>query len=471
MQSYFYNVILPPDLLISLQDAPGFDATSFIEVHAEEKQVHSIRLNKNKLGADLIAQKGLPQLSRQYWSMTTELVPWNADGYYLSERPKYTLDPLLHAGTYYVQEASGMFINHILRQVFKDKQNLRALDCCAAPGGKSTLLAAFEGFELVLANEVISNRVSVLYENVVKWGTTNLLVSQNDPADLGRLNGFFDCILVDAPCSGSGLFRRDPGAMNEWSLRNVEICSARQRRILDDVKPALKENGILIYSTCSYSTAENEAIVDYLVQEHGLEPLAVDLPVEWNIVHSRTEKTGAEGYRFYPDKVKGEGLFVAVLRNTKHEGTSSLKYEKFEKAEAAAISILQGYVKNPTELFYFKKAGKYLAVPAAIADILPYLASNLNLRKAGVLIGQIVKNNLVPDHELALNELCNEGFPKIEIELEMSLRFLRKENILPLGASPGWYLITFNGQGLGWMKIMPNRANNYYPVDWRILMK
>lgn len=458
---------LSTTLLDSLADAPGIDIDAFVAVHEREEQVHSVRLNPAKTpesenGGELL------QLQSGYWHGRAVVIPWNKDGRYLSERPKYTLDPLLHAGAYYVQEASSMFIGYAIKEVLGEQQRLKALDLCAAPGGKSTVLAASPSFDLVLANEVISNRVSVLYENVVKWGSPHVLVSQNDPADFQRLPEFFDLMLVDAPCSGSGLFRRDPEAMKEWSLRNVEMCSARQQRILYDALPALKENGILIYSTCSFSKAENEDILDVLVQEHGLESVALTVPAEWGIVQTQSDKTNAYGYRFYPDKVKGEGFFMAVLRNTKANGYGSPKLAKLEKLDTATTAILHPWLKAPEDLFFFRKEENLFAFPAAVAEELQILAGNLNLRKSGLRLGQIMKNNLVPEHEFALSGMMNVSVSRIEMDREMALRYLRKENFLPPDAEIGWSLVTFKGLGLGWMKVMPNRANNYYPVEWRI---
>ncbi len=459
---------LSTKLLDSLANAPGIDLETFVAVHEREDQVHSIRLNPMKIptGADNGGE--LVQLQSGYWNGSAYKIPWNTDGRYLSERPKYTLDPLLHAGAYYVQEASSMFIGYAVREVLGKQRQLKALDLCAAPGGKSTVLAASPSFDLVLANEVISNRVSVLYENVVKWGSQHLLISQNDPADFQRLPEFFDLMLVDAPCSGSGLFRRDPDAMKEWSPRNVEMCSARQQRILHDALPALKENGILIYSTCSYSKAENEDILDVLVQKHGLESIALTVPSAWGIIQTQSDKTNAYGYRFYPDKVKGEGFFMAVLRNTRANGYGSPKIAKLEKVDTGSIAIAQPWLTNPEKLFFFRKEDQMLVSPAGIEEELHLLAGSLNVRKSGVRIGQIMKNSLVPDHELALSGMVNETVSRIEMDREMALRYLRKENFMPPGVEIGWHLVTFKGLGLGWMKVMANRANNYYPVEWRI---
>ncbi|MGZ3814731.1 MAG: hypothetical protein ACXVJN_23130 [Mucilaginibacter sp.] len=240
-----YN--FPQNFLNLLAGSPGFDSENFTKAHQISESPTSIRLNPFKISSI----KG------------DSRVPWCNEGFYLDSRPSFTFDPLFHAGCYYVQEASSMFIDHILHYINKDSDGIKVLDLCAAPGGKSTLInSALKSNDLLVANEIIKTRVPVLTDNLTRWGTSNSIVTNNDPKDFGRLKGFFDIILVDAPCSGSGMFRKDPAAMNEWSEANVNLCHQRQERILADIYPSLKEDGYLIYSTCSYSVEENEDILD-----------------------------------------------------------------------------------------------------------------------------------------------------------------------------------------------------------------
>ena len=237
---------LPVALLDSLKGVEGFDKDEFIAIHQSGNQVTSIRLNQFKQANSL----------EKYYSKE---IPWCKNAFYLNERPSFTLDPVFHAGGYYVQEASSMFLWHILEQLIgNDTNGKKVLDLCAAPGGKSTLLASYFTDGLVVANEVIKSRSAILVENVIKWGLPNIIVTNNDPSHFNKLIGFFDVIVVDAPCSGSGLFRKDPSAIEEWSEDNVLHCSQRQERILADIIPSLKDNGILLYSTCSYSIDEDE---------------------------------------------------------------------------------------------------------------------------------------------------------------------------------------------------------------------
>ncbi len=293
----------PTDFLNSLTNCPGFEKDSFIASHEAGEQVTAVRINTQKI---LLQQLDFP---------FSENVPWNTDGYYLAQRPSFTLDPCFHAGAYYVQEASSMFLAEAIKQTCNLNEKLTVLDLCAAPGGKTTLIQSLISKDsLLLSNEVIKSRVNILSENIAKCGAANVVVSNSDSSDFSRLKSFFDVIVVDAPCSGSGLFRKDEAAMEEWSLKAVEFCRQRQQRILADVLPALKQNGILIYSTCSYSLQENEAIADWLLQQKNVASLELSINPKWNIVVSKAEGSNAFGYRFYPNKLKGEGFYMAAFR-------------------------------------------------------------------------------------------------------------------------------------------------------------
>src|SRR6187402_2422850 len=248
---------IPQALLNSLESANGFNEEAFIKVHESGEQITSIRTNPAKQ-SEIKIQKSK--------------IGWSDYGYYLETRPSFTFDPLFHAGSYYVQEASSMFLEQALKQTVDLSRSLKVLDLCAAPGGKSThLLSLISKESLLVSNEVIRARANILTDNIVKWGCSNVIVTNNDPRDFQRLENYFDVIVVDAPCSGSGLFRRDPEAIDEWSEQNVALCSQRQQRILADVLPALKNGGVLIYSTCSYSKEEDELICKWLRDELSIE--------------------------------------------------------------------------------------------------------------------------------------------------------------------------------------------------------
>jgi NOL1/NOP2/sun family putative RNA methylase len=276
-----------------------------------------MRINDQKIDHQLI--------SSIFEDNLAEAVAWSSNGYYLKSRPSFTLDPMFHAGAYYVQEASSMFLEEALKQAVDLTQPLKVLDLCAAPGGKSTLTqSVISNSSLLVSNEVIKARVNVLAENITKWGSANVIVTNNDPKDFQRLPGYFDVVIVDAPCSGSGLFRKDPKAVDEWSEQNVQLCNQRQQRILADVLPALKPGGVLIYSTCSYSPEENEDICDWLMDNYSFENTRFTLNEELGIVETTSPNNKAVGYRFYPDKVKGEGLFIAAFKKSDNAKSRSV---------------------------------------------------------------------------------------------------------------------------------------------------
>jgi 16S rRNA C967 or C1407 C5-methylase (RsmB/RsmF family)/NOL1/NOP2/fmu family ribosome biogenesis protein len=445
---------VPQPLLESLTYVKGFDKKAFEEVHASGEQVVSVRLNPDKF------------IDHGPWTMDN--VPWCPHGRYLSKRPSFTLDPLFHAGAYYVQEASSMFIWQAVKQLVGTDTQKKVLDLCAAPGGKSTLLASYFTDGLVVANEVIKSRASILVENITKWGSDHVIVTNNDPSHFQSLPGYFDVMVIDAPCSGSGLFRKDPHAINEWSIDNVQLCSQRQQRILADVLPALKEDGILIYSTCSYSVEEDEAIADWLVGEMNMEskPIAVD--AGWGIVETRSATEQAYGYRFYPDKLKGEGFFIAAFQKKNASEDARFKEQFLSFPSKQETEQLNDFIKIPDNYSLFKQGESIRAIKKEWLADLKLLAKYLYIKKAGIEIGEIKGKDVIPSHELALSSL-SQAFTTVPLTLEQSLQYLRRKEILLPDAPRGWNLVSHGGLPLGWVKVLPNRVNNYYPAEWRIL--
>lgn len=449
---------VPVKLIKSLTNIKGFNKEAFEQVHASGEQVTSVRFNPFKLSTEF-------QISN-----FKSKIPWSKNGVYLSERPSFTFDPLFHAGTYYVQEASSMFVEQAIKQTADLSKQINVLDLCAAPGGKSTLLQSLISNEsLLVSNEVIKARASVLVENITKWGAANVVVSNNDPKDFARLENFFDVMVVDAPCSGSGLFRKDPEAINEWSENNVQLCSQRQQRILADVFPALKKDGILIYSTCSYSAEEDEGILDWMTSELNVESIQLKIEEEWNIDET-VSQNGAYGYRFWPHKVKGEGFFIAVVKKKEGEDGFNGKVKKStaEKLSKAEDEIIHQWTKADANVQLVKHKDDILALPPALHEQLAVLQSALYIQKAGINLGQFAKKDLIPSHEFALSLLPAPHIPFIEVNEADAIRYLRKEEIAIETAVKGWALIQYKQHNLGWIKTLQNRANNYYPKEWRI---
>lgn len=460
------STALPSALIHSLQAVTGFDEALFTAVHASGDLLVSVRINDAKIQD----QTSIPFLQ----NLLAQKVPWSSNGFYLKQRPVFTIDPLFHAGAYYVQEASSMFVEQALGQTCDLTQPLKVLDLCAAPGGKSTLIQSLlHPDSLLVSNEVIKTRAGILVENMSKWGAANVVVTNNDPRDFKKLPAFFDCIVIDAPCSGSGLFRKDPNAIAEWSEQNVALCSQRQQRILADVLDTLKPGGVLIYSTCSYSTAEDEDIADWVKEHAALSNIRLSIEQDWGIVETISDKHQCYGYRFYPDKVKGEGFFITVFK--KESGADTVSFKKAAVKPTLASKreqeIAAAYLTHDQSYSFLKFQDDVLAIPSVLLEDVITLQQNLYIKKAGVNMGSIIRNELIPSHEWALSKVAAGVIPRVPINEATALDYLRRKDIAVDTQIRGWALLEYGGLPLGLVKILPNRLNNYYPKEWRILNK
>ncbi|RGG44252.1 RNA methyltransferase [Odoribacter sp. AF21-41] len=448
-------ISLPPAFTERMQQLLGNESETFFQALVSESPT-SIRLNPKKT-----ANTDLP-----FSELLSRQVPWCSNGYYLKERPSFTSDPLLHGGAYYVQEASSMFLQVVLQQISGDTP-LRVLDLCAAPGGKSTLLANnLPKDSLLVSNEVIKSRASILKENIIKWGYDHIVVTNSDPNRFTGMKGAFDMILVDAPCSGEGMFRKDEKAIMEWSENNLRLCEERQKRILSDVWDALAPGGYLVYSTCTYNPGENEDILNWILTTFD----ASSVEIRHNFTAITPSLSPLHGYHFYPHKTSGEGLFMGVIQ--KNDGTPfTMKKEKRATPSPAVklpVDILPLLPDMTTYTPYI--AGETLGIlPKQHAEFIQYLSS-----KAGVIykrceIGECIKGKTKPAHALALyHKLQQKHVTRQEVDLSTALQFLRKEDIRFEAPQGEWILITYKGIGLGWVKEVGNRVNNYYPKEWRI---
>ena len=456
---------LPTSLMTSLHNVTGFDKESFERIHQSGEQVTAIRINPAKWSAVDVSES-LDHLGIK------DKVAWSSFGYYLAERPSFTLDPFFHAGCYYVQDASSMFVEQAFKQTVDMNESIRVLDLCGAPGGKSTLLLSLlNSNSLLVTNEVIRSRASVLEENIIKWGLPNAIVTSTDPKNFQRLEEYFDVIVIDAPCSGSGLFRKDPEAIGEWSEENVQLCCQRQKRILADILPALKKNGVIIYSTCSYSEEENESIIDWMLDEFPVKSVQLDIKDEWGIVESISKKHAGFGYRFYPDKVKGEGFFLACLKRLgTHADDQSFKRMRQSKTSKKEEMLLKPWMNIEDAYSFFKHEDVFFAFPTSLEEGLnAIMGADIYIKNAGVKIGTLAREELIPDHSLAVSTIISQEIPSITLKKQEALQYLRKEEVKIASGMKGWNLVKYEGVNLGWIKILSNRSNNYYPKEWRIL--
>ena len=414
----------------------------------------AIRVNPLKAHAD-----AAPALRR---------VPWCDAGRYLAEREPFTFDVDFQSGRYYVQDASSMFIHHVLRHLVKEP--VRYLDLCAAPGGKTTTaISALPQGSMVVANEIVNARARVLCENLQKWGAPRCVVTCNAPHHFGRLSHFFDVVAADVPCSGEGMMRKDEQARRQWSPALVKQCADLQRSIIADVWDALRPGGLLIYSTCTYNTLENEQMLAWMVHEYGAEPVAVPVPEQWHI-HPAIEGN-LPCYRFMPHRTEGEGLFMAVLRKPEAPRKEvRLKKAKATKAKPLPVPKDVRFRLKDADHFDFSVVNdEVVAVPADMAPIMPAFA-DLNVMHMGVNVGAIKGKNCVPSHALALSSALNPAaFPTCEVDYLAAMAFLRGEALSLPQAPRGYVLLTYHSQPIGFVNNLGNRANNLYPKAWRVL--
>jgi 16S rRNA C967 or C1407 C5-methylase (RsmB/RsmF family)/NOL1/NOP2/fmu family ribosome biogenesis protein len=440
------KIALPKDFVSRVQN-DAFLGQDLLDA-LETEQPIAIRFNSSK--------------NKQLFTDTTT-IPWSKNGVYLTERPSFTLDPLFHAGCYYPQEAGSQFLDAILRQIELPLHPI-VLDLCAAPGGKSTLIADYlNGRGLLVANEVIQNRSKILKENLVKWGATNTLVSNNDPAQFGGLTSVFDCIVVDAPCSGEGMFRKDHQARNEWSENNVDLCVGRQRRIVMDVWDSLKEDGFLIYSTCTFNRQENEDNVQWLLTETGGEIV----PLTINHAKSDREKLG---YYCLPHLIDTEGFYFAVIQKKNGKKPKKMKPAKSLVTPLKDNSFLTPFVTSQ-QVSFVQWSDFAFAIPSGFIELIQLFHSELRLIKMGTECGEISRKGLIPNESLALNaEILNQTIPVHELTKHDALRYLHGDTF-PLNGPVGFGIVSYEGIPLGWIKNLGNRFNNLYPKEWRIRMR
>lgn len=432
----------------------------------------SIRINPFKAGGrDVTAE------------LSDVAVPWcPATGRYLKERPNFTFDPLLHAGAYYVQEAGSMFVDLVVRSLIK--QPVVMLDLCAAPGGKSTALrSALPEGSLLFSNEPMRQRAQVLSENLQKFGHEDIIVTNNYPRDYRKCHVMFDAILADVPCSGEGMFRKDDGARQEWSVQNVDNCWHLQREIVSDIWDSLRPGGLLIYSTCTFNAHEDEDNVEWIARELGAELVSLPALPEWNITPAVTGQ--APVYRFMPGVSRSEGLFLAVLRKSggtdagvctepgSDRPSASKKKKKAGKdrnAKPQNTPSVPVPLDTPADYTLRTLGDTFVAIPARWADTFDTANASLRVLHAGVGIGTPKGKDIIPAHSLALSRrLASDAFPHVEVGYTQAIDYLRKESVaLPADTPRGFVVLTYHGVALGFEKNIGNRANNLYPQEWRI---
>lgn len=411
-----------------------------------------------------------------------EKVKWCGGGIYLDRRPQFTFHPAIHQGLFYVQDASSMALSAVIRylvnsQLLPDKE-INVLDACAAPGGKTTVMAdELPENAAIIANEYDYRRADILAENIAKWGLLNVAVTQGDTVRFNRFNNVFDLILVDAPCSGEGMMRKDPVAINQWSPQLVDKCAARQQEILTNIWPALKPGGVIIYSTCTFNTEENESIVDFICNNLGAETISIPELDGYDDIFPNA-CGHRKCYRFIPGLTRGEGLFMSVMiKNDGHVNTSRRRKQsdlfpavtKKEKSmlDSAVGTALEGDIR----WLNTRDPGVYTATTPGLESLIDTLGDGVVFTSRGMPSVVVSPKQAIPTQQLALcNRFKPSMFPVRELGYDEAMSYLRgdalsSDNGLPKGIN----LVTFKNRPLGWVKNLPNRANNLYPKAWRVI--
>jgi 16S rRNA C967 or C1407 C5-methylase (RsmB/RsmF family) len=453
------EIPLPPAFVQRIRQTMGAQA-ALLEAALLSPPTHSIRINPFKV--NLSTPPG-PK------------VEWAVNGYYTTENNAFIADPLWHAGAYYVQEASGMVLETLLQQHAGHMSAPLILDLSASPGGKSTILSTYaqqhHGF--LVANDPIRSRIAPLKENLMRWGLPNYMVTQKEAAFWGQYPDTFDIILVDAPCSGEGMFRKDPLSRKQWNPESPSFCAARQHQILHHILPCLKPGGILFYSTCTFSPLENQEQAA-LLERNGIELLHTDFPPEYHIQHE------GKGLAFYPHFLMGEGFFIAAGRKSgnapyaplsNHEAvTKSQEPEKVNVRVTSPYYMVkednhfyllnhhhQAHYQTLEHIFVPRHKGSKTKVPQRVFQ-------------PGLLMGQAKGDAFIPSPESAYlpTRLGVSSYIHTEVTGEQALAFLQKKDP-GIAVAPGYHLLTYKGLGLGWIKAIAGRNNNLLPPAWRIL--
>ena len=447
---------LPSDFIDNMRQQLADEAEALFEALDSSSPV-SVRLNPQKWIGDSLG----------------ESVPWSRYGRYLDHRPQFTTHIPFAAGGYYVQEAGSQFIDYILQS--EGVEGGKILDMCAAPGGKTTLYSSVVGDNgLVVANEYVRNRANILADNIRKWGLGNVVVTNNDPQHIAAFENWFDVVAVDAPCSGEGMFRKDDVARTEWSRNSVEMCAARQRSILSQAWRSLKAGGLLIYSTCTFNTTEDEGILEWMLSEWGEEIVGcneIDIPQQWGVESLRVGDFQA--FRFYPHRVKSEGFFVAVARKSAicsgRAVTPKARKKVVADATKDAVKELSRWMQSSENVRFALVGDSYYAYPSEYYEDIRSLANSLTVIYSGVEMGQIFKGKLKPEWPLSQSVWLNSSaLPEVEVTLEVALDYLRKRDVTAALFEEGMNLVCCQGYALGFVKRIGNRVNNTYPNSLKI---
>ncbi len=472
-----------PDRFVEMIDKLGLEGLAE-SLRTGEPSV-AIRVNTRKAAGWIENKYSEPEIT----DTADSSVPWCDAGNYLPERPAFTLDPAFHQGRYYVQEASSMFHSHVVKTLIEFLSHERSctpemtvtlLDACAAPGGKTTAaIDALPEGSVVVANEYVPSRAAILRENAIKWGYPGIIVTRGDTRDIGKLHDTFDIVMADVPCSGEGMMRKDDDAVAQWSEGLIEECAERQWEIVCNLWNSLRPGGYMIYSTCTFNRRENEETVSRIINELGGESIEIPTCESWGIAGGID--TPHHCYRFLPGRIRGEGLFVAVIRKN-GDMTSSIRQERparlkskaakgdKAKSDTALVSAASEWIKNCVDMEVYVDADRVTAFPKAHIRLLREIKGRLDVIHEGVLLGTVKGRDIIPSQSLAMSlSVAADKFERHNLNREEALRYLHGDTpTLPEGMKRGFVLLTYRNMPLGFVKNIGNRSNNLYPAPWRI---
>lgn len=437
---------LPIDFINQVKMLPFFNLDEYLK--SFEDEIVSVRINPKKLVGH---------------NINYEKVSWSGYGYYLNERPEFILDPLWHSGVYYVQEAGSMFIEEVLKQIGILNRDIIALDLAAAPGGKSThLLSLMTDNSLLISNEILSKRADILEENLIRWGYDNFILTNNSSGDFHSFKNYFDLIILDAPCSGEGMFRKDRNSISEWTIDNVKMCVTRQEDILDNIKNLLKYNGYLIYSTCTFNLEENENVIEKFAKENNFELINID------ISNYKDLKKNNYTIRAIPGKSESEGFSITILKNkNKNEFNNNRNKIKLNKVQNPLSQLVN--IKENKHFYEFKN--EIYGFNYVYENILLKAINELKVVTFGNKIANSKKSDksqvFIPNHNLATGVNLQRN-DIIELSDENVLKYLKGESLNLENANNGYAFVTFNKIPIGMVKVVNGRANNLYPDNFRI---
>lgn len=440
---------LPDPFVIQMKNLLGSEYSDFESALREQPPV-SIRLNPLKQGHEF-------SLFQQ--------VPWCEHGYYLDKRPVFTIDPFFHAGHYYVQEASSMFLDFVLKSI-NLKSNSKVLDLCSAPGGKSTLiLSHLKNSGLLHCHEFDPFRMGVLKQNVERWGYSNSIITHGSLSLLVNLEIKYDLILIDAPCSGEGMFRKEKDALTQWSLNKVNQCAGIQKNIMQIADSLCAKDGYIVYSTCTWNQKENEDILYSYISDGKYSPIKIEHGFAIDEYHEQTYT-----YRLFPHKTKGEGFTVSVIKKDQSAFAEISKPSPQSVPKSDSKINLDHWLQDPANYTVQKNKEKYFAINHQCSENFVSILQKIPSSYLGIPLGEFKGSHFYPSHGLSQSIFINRDLDHVILDQKQAVEYLRASTPeISISTNAQWLLACYKTARLGWFKHGGTGLKNYFPKNQRII--